>query len=84
MSEELHTRVERLLRESRSAHEQYQQAARVAGNRIQKRAHLTEAARLRTEANDADPNHDAPAWKSEPEKFIHADLAAFYAKQLTD
>ncbi len=80
--------VAELLAASRAAHDQYKAnlprmtptgvggVAPSAGNPVDAKRYLTEAKRLRQEAQDADPSYADPAWAAEP--VPHAEIMAFY------
>ncbi len=73
--------IAELLSASRAAHGTYRELVDKL-RRVEARAHLLEAARLREEADAADPEHTDPAW-NEPDRFAgkHDALTEFYAAQ---
>jgi len=85
--------IAQLLADARAAHQQYRahtphmaavggQVVPVAGDPHLAGAALHEALRLRTEADARDPDHQDPAWRSEPAIPDHDALLYFYVEQL--
>lgn len=86
--------VAALLAKSQAAHWRYHQniphttampggpLATSGGNDALAQAALAEAATLRQQAHDLDPDHTAGAWRDEASRFPHAELTQFYAQQL--
>lgn len=81
--------VSELLTASRAAHAQYRAnvAHRLAagvqpGNPVAARAALEQAATLRKQAEDADPQHVDAAWASDALISDHQQLLTWYAEQL--
>lgn len=74
--------IAELLGQSRAAHARYRQAQQVQKNQAVARVELLNAFNLRQQAQEEDPDFTDPAWIGEPNNFVHADLMAFYKKQL--
>lgn len=74
--------IAELLGMSRAAHARYRQANQILKNPSVARIEMLNAANLRQQAQDSDPEHADPAWLAEPPNFNHADLIAFYRAQL--
>lgn len=79
--------VATLLAQSRSAHLEYRRhcaTPQSPGDPLAAKAALAEAARLRAQAELADPNHEQAAWLAEDgTPYEHDSLIAWYAAQLT-
>lgn len=79
-----------LLQQSRDQHLIYRRSIRhavagvvVQGNPVAADAAFRESARLRSEAELADPNHEDAAWVNDAgQKFPHAALLEWYQEQL--
>ena len=71
--------VRDLLEQSKAQHRNYQHEARTpTPNYAICAGFIAQALSLRTQADDLDPNHIAPAWTADEERWPHEALLDFY------